>query len=147
MNTYNFPKNDAEKRKIFNFGLCQKKNNIALMIRRKGVWISVAKTCYNFNLLCFDCLFFSYYSCFNVLMWVKFAKLSHVSIGKSVSLFLPLFLYYHGSKRFAASLWGRKTIIIIGLRRQFPWKCPVGSSTSANSQFVLGSLLNRPLGW
>ena len=82
----------------------KKKNNIALMIRRKGVWISVAKTCYNFNLLCFDCLFFSYYSCFNVLMWVKFAKLSHVSIGKSVSLFFPLFLYYHGSKRFAASL-------------------------------------------
>ena len=82
----------------------RKKNNIALMIRRKGVWISVAKTCYNFNLLCFDCLFFSYYSCFNVLMWVKFAKPSHVSIGKSVSLFLPLFLYYHGSKRFAASL-------------------------------------------
>ena len=36
----------------------RKKNYIALMIRRKGVWISVAKTCYNFNLLCFDCLFF-----------------------------------------------------------------------------------------
>ena len=74
------------------------------MIRRKGVWISVAKTCYNYNLLCFDCLCFSDYSCFNVLMWVKFAKPSHVSIGKSVSLFLPLFLFYRGSKRFAASL-------------------------------------------